>query len=159
MEKTMRSGKKQSHRNSTYNKALRVLGNMRRTGKRVNAAAREEHMDPRTVRKYVGTELRARNGRVEPTKGDGRTRRMLIPTALGNSPIKVRGSKQASLLGKYMSAVGQYLRTGETEALKAFEGRTISGNPLITDPQTLTALAQAGSLELDRIYALPGASS
>src|SRR6266571_6779906 len=154
----MRSGKKQSHRNSTYNKALRVLANMRRTGKRLNAAAQEEHMDPRTVRKYVGAELRGGTGRTKPTKSDGRNRRMLIPTALGTSPVKVRGSKRASLLGRYMSAVGQYLRTGDTDGLKEFDGKTISGNPLITDPLTLTALAQAGSLELDRIYALPGAS-
>jgi hypothetical protein len=84
---------------------------------------------------------------------------MLVPTALGVSPVKVRGSKQASLLGKYMSAVGKYLRSGDIEALKEFEGKAISGNSLITDPQVLTALAQAGSLELDRIYALPGAAS
>lgn len=157
----MRNGKKQRHRQSTYNKALRVLGNMRRTGKPLNAAAREEHMDPRTVHKYLRGELRGKgaSGRTNPTKSDRRTRRMLIPTALGASPVKVRGSKQASHLGKYMSAVGQYLRTGDTEALKEFDGRTISGNPLITDPQTLTTLAQAGSLQLDQIYALPGASS
>jgi hypothetical protein len=146
---------------TTYNKALRVLGNMRRTGKPLNAAAREEHMDPRTVRKYLRAELRGKgeSGRTKPTKSDRRTRRMLIPTALGTSPVKVRGSKRASLLGKYMSAVGRYLRTGDTDGLKEFDGKTISGNPLITDPQTLTTLAQAGSLHLDRIYALPGASS
>lgn len=158
----MKKGRKiLRRRTSTYNKALRVLGNMRRTGKPLNAAAREEHMDPRTVRKYVRAELKGRGkqGRTRPTKNDRRTRRMLVPTALGTSPVRVRGSKQASLLGKYMSAVGQYLRTGDTEALKEFGGKSVSGNPLITDPQTLTALAQAGSLQLDQIYALPGAAS
>jgi hypothetical protein len=158
----MRNGKnKRVKSGKTYNKALRVLGNMRRTGKPLNAAAREGHMDPRTVRKYLGPELRGRrgNGRTKPTKSDRRARPMLMPTALGTAPVKVRGSKQASLLGKYMSAVGQYVRTGDTEALKEFDGKTISGNPLITDPQTLTVLAQAGSLQLDQIYALPGASS
>jgi len=156
----MQKGKTQRLKHSTYNKALRVLGNMRRTGKPLNAAAREEHMDPRTVRKYLGTELKGRgHGRLRPSKNDRRSRRMLVPTALGVSPVKVRGSKQASLLGKYMSAVGRYLRTGDTESLKDFEGKSISGNPLITDPQTLTALAQAGSLQIDQIYALPGASS
>jgi hypothetical protein len=156
----MRNGKTHRFRQSTYNKALRVLGNMRRTGKPLSAAAREQHMDARTVRKYLGTELKARGqGRAHPTKSDKRLRKMLVPTALGVSPVKVRGSKQASLLGKYMSAVGKYLRSGDIEALKEFEGKAISGNSLITDPQVLTALAQAGSLELDRIYALPGAAS
>jgi len=156
----MRKGKTQRLRHSTYNKALRVLGNMRRTGKPLTAAAREERIDPRTVRKYLGTELKGReHGRLRPSKNDKRSRRMLVPTASGVSPVKVRGSKQASLLGKYMSAVGQYLRSGDTESLKNFEGKSISGNPLITDPETLTALAQAGSLQLDQIYALPGSAS
>jgi len=156
----MRNGKTQRFRQSTYNKALRVLGNMRRTGKPLNAAAREEHMDARTVRKYLGSELKTRRqGRARPTRSDKRLRKMFVPTALGVSPVRVRGSKQASLLGKYMSAVGKYLRTGEIETLKEFEGKAVSGNSLITDPQLLTALAQAGSLELDGIYALPGAAS
>lgn len=158
----MKNGKKKrSNKQQVYNRALRVLANMRRTGAPLNAAAREEHMDPRTVRKYLGSELRTKRGnrQTKPTKNDRRTRRMLIPTALGNSPIRVHGSKQASALGKYMSAVGQYLRTGDTEALKEFDGKSISGTPLITDPQTLTSLGEAGSLQLDQIYALPEASS
>ena len=58
-----------------------------------------------------------------------------------------------------MSAVGQYLRTGKTEALHEFEGQSIAGHPLITDPDTLSSLAQAGALQLDEIYALPESSS
>jgi hypothetical protein len=113
------------------------------------------------VRKYLRTELRKPAGHKgpRPTKADRRTRHMLIPTALGNVPIVVRGSRQASRLGRYMSAVGKYLRTGETGALEEFEGKSIGGHRLITDPETLSSLAQAGALELDQIYALPAASS
>jgi hypothetical protein len=57
-----------------------------------------------------------------------------------------------------MSAVGKYLRTGETGALSEFEAKSIAGHRLITDPETLSALAQAGALELDRIYAVPAVS-
>src|SRR5437899_2045678 len=101
----MKNGKRRrGYKQTTYNKALRALANMRRTGVPLNAASREEHIDPRTVRKYLGSELRTRTrGRTKPTKNDRRARRMLVPTALGNSPITVRGSKQASLLGRYMS--------------------------------------------------------
>jgi len=120
----------------------------------LTAAAREEQIDPRTVRKYLKTEMR---GRGKPTKADRRKRNMLVPTSLGNAPVTLRGSKQASELGKYMSAVGKYLRTGNVEALARFEGKSIGGHPLITDPDLLSSLAQAGALTLDEIYALPEA--
>jgi hypothetical protein len=132
---------------------------MRRTGRSLTAAAREEHIDPRTVRKYLGAELRTYQGQHTPTKADRRRRTMLVPTALGTSPIAVRGSKQASKLGKYMSAVAKYLRTGDTGGLEQFQDASIGTTPLITDPDTLSSLAQAGSLQLDEIYAAPGVSS
>jgi hypothetical protein len=84
---------------------------------------------------------------------------MLVPTAVGNAPVTIRGSKQASELGKYMSAVGKYLRTGDVEGLGKFEGKSIGGHALITDPDLLSSLAQAGALTLDEIYAIPEASS
>ena len=92
-------------------------------------------------------------------KPDRRKRKMRIVTQLGMAPITVPGSTQASQLGRYMSAVGQFLKSGKTEALEDFEGKVIAGHPLITDPDTLSSLAQAGALELDQIYALPESSS
>jgi lambda repressor-like predicted transcriptional regulator len=152
-----RRGKKRD----TYNRALHVLARMRRTGLTLTAAAREEHIDPRTVRKYLGTELRGPRlkRKVRPTKGDRRRRDMLIPTALGTSPVVVRGSKQATQLGRYMAAVGKYLHTGDSDSLDEFRGKSIGGHLLITDPDTLSSLAQAGALQLDEIYALPESSS
>lgn len=129
---------------------------MRRTGVSLTAAAKEEHIDPRTVRKYLKGELRSRG---KATKADHRKRDMLVPTTLGNAAVTVRGSNQASELGKYMSAVGKYLRTGDVEALANFEGKSVGGHPLITDPELLSSLAQAGALTLDEIYAVPEASS
>jgi hypothetical protein len=84
---------------------------------------------------------------------------MLIPTTIGNAAVTVRGSKLASQLGKYMSAVGKYLRTGDAETLGRFEGKSIAGHALITDPDLLSSLAQAGALTLDEIYASPEASA
>jgi hypothetical protein len=134
---------------------------MRHAGESLTAAAREEHVDPRTVRKYLGHQLRKSGpGKpYRPTKADRMSRRMLVPSATGPSPIIVRGSKEASRLGRYMSAVGKYVRTGETAALEKFEGQSISGHRLITDPEMLSSLAQAGALTLDEIYAMPESSS
>lgn len=153
----MRNGKRRRGKGQkAYHRALHVLARMRRTGSSLTVAAREEHIDPRTVRRYLSTELR-KHGKA--TKGDRRKRDMLVPTAVGNAPVTVRGSKQASELGKYMSAVGKYLRTGDVEGLGKFEGKSIGGHPLITDPELLSSLAQAGALTLDEIYATPEASS
>lgn len=156
----MRNGNRRRGKKDTYNRALHVLARMRRTDATLTAAAREEHIDPRTVRKYVGAELRGiTKGEVQPTKADWRVRNMLVPTAKGVAPASIRGSKQASQLGRYMSAVGKYLITGDASGLEEFEGQSIAGHNLITDPDTLSSLAQAGALELDRIYAPPESSS
>jgi hypothetical protein len=157
----MRNGKvKRFKRASAYNRALHVLARMRRTGETLTAASREEHVDPRTVRKYVGAELRGlAEGRTQATKADRRKRNMLIPTALGPTPIVVRGSKEASRLGRYLAAVGKYLQTGDTTALSELEGMRVADHSLITDPETLNILAQAGALQLDEIYAVPESSS
>jgi hypothetical protein len=143
-------------------RSLHVLARMRRTGDSLAAAAREEHIDPRTVRKCLGVDLRGiTDGEIQPTKADRRRRNMLIPTSQGTEPIAIRGSEEASRLGRYMSAVGQYLKTGNIDALQEFEGQSIGSDhrPLITDPTTLDRLAQSGSLQLDSIYALPESSS
>jgi hypothetical protein len=158
----MRNGKKTRERiQETYNRALHVLARMRRTDATLTAAAREEHIDPRTVRKYLASELRGirEEGRTLPTKSDRRRRDMLIPTMEGMSPEPVHGSEEASRLGRYMAALSKHLRTGDTDVLREFEGQSIAGHLLITDPEQLSALAQAGALQLDEIYALPEASS
>jgi hypothetical protein len=153
----MRNGNgRRGNKRDTYNRSLHVLARMRRTGASLTAAAREEHIDPRTVRKYLKADLR---GRGKATKADRRHRDMLIPTTSGNAPVTVRGSKQASQLGKYMAAVSKYLRSGDVEGLAAFEGKSISGHALITELGLLSSLAQAGALSLDEIYAVPEASS
>jgi hypothetical protein len=58
-----------------------------------------------------------------------------------------------------MSAVGKFLRTGDTRPLTKFKGKTIAGHGLITDPDMLSSLAQAGALQLEEIYAMPEQSS
>lgn len=153
----MRNGsRRRGNKQDTYNRSLHVLARIRRTGASLTAAAKEEHIDPRTVRKYLKAELR---GRGKATKADRRRRDMLVPTTIGNAPVTVRGSKQASQLGRYMSAVSKYLRTGDVDALAEFEGQSVAGHLLITDPDMLSSLAQAGALTLDEIYAVPEASS
>jgi hypothetical protein len=157
----MRKGKSNIRSKSqTRDRALHVLARMRRKGMTLSAASHEERMDPRTVRKYLGAELRRQDkSRPQPTKTDRLRRDMLIPTSQGAETFTIRGSAEASRLGRYMSAVGKYFHTGDTDALEEFAGQSIAGHRLITDPSTLNHLAAAGSLQLDSIYALPESSS
>jgi len=84
---------------------------------------------------------------------------MYVPTSRGKVPATIRGSKQASQLGRYLATVGNFLRTDKTDGLSEFEGVVIANHTLITDPETLRALAQAGALQLEDIYATPETSS
>jgi len=135
-------------------RALAALARMRREKLSRQAAARAEHTDPRTMQRYVRSALRQDRprGRYRATKGDNFRRDLQIPTALGMVSVKVRGSRQAAILGRYMNALGKNLR-GDTEALKEFEGVKIAGHQLIIDPDTLAALASPGALDIDSLYA------
>jgi hypothetical protein len=69
----------------------------------------------------------------------------------------VRGSKQASTLGSYWAALQTYLKTGNSDALRKFAGKTIrddSGNliPLITDLNELKRQGYAGVLRFESLY-------
>ena len=54
----MRNGnRRRGNKGETYNRSLHVLARMRRTGTSLTAAAREERIDPRTVRKHLRADL------------------------------------------------------------------------------------------------------
>ena len=95
--------------------------------------------------------LRNRNRHWE----DRQTRNLRMLTELGFEPTAIRGSRQASRLARYTNAVGHFYRTGDVERLREFSGQKINGRALITDPEVLTELAQAGELELQELYVHP----
>ena len=96
--------------------------------------------------------------RARKTKVDRQARRMKVLTDQGFEPTVIRGSKQAKVLASYTSAVGYFLRTGDSERLDEFEGLEIAGRSLITDPQKLIVLARAGELDLHELYVHPDQS-
>src|SRR5713226_9307620 len=130
------------------NRALHVLARIRRTGALLSAASREEHIDPRTVRKYVGSQLHRDGPDLLP-------REMFLITALGPVPVSVRGSVAASQLGKHAAAVQHFLRTGDSSALAEFQGKRVGNHDLIVDTQLLSTLAEAGALRSQDLYVPP----
>jgi hypothetical protein len=66
-------------------------------------------------------------------------------------------SRSASLIGRYMSAVGQFLSTNDASALAEFEGRGVKdshGNvyKFETDPNVLYKLSSAGGEPFEDVY-------
>jgi hypothetical protein len=108
-----------------YRRALEALSLMR-SGSYLSDAARAALTSPRTVKKYAGSALvREESGRYSVKASDRLSRRLRFLTSSGQIAITVRGSKVASKIATYWAAVDQYLKTGDTERLTAFRGKSV----------------------------------
>jgi hypothetical protein len=139
-------------------RALAALALMRRDHLSLAEACRLEHIKLSTFLRHAGSAVRQDKpgGRYRATAGDRFRRDLQIPTALGPTRVPVYGSKAASKLSKYANAINRYLRTGDTSQLRPFKGKALKVGgqriELITDPSTLSSLAQAGALRIDQLY-------
>lgn len=152
-------------REKTRKRALRALSLMRRENLSLAQACRLEHIKPKTFLGHVGSAVSQDRpgGRYRAKQGDTFRRELRIPTALGEITVPVRGSKAAAKIARYQNAVGEYLRTGRVSKLNAFKGKTIKVRgqriDFVTDPTTLTDLANAGALQFDQLYAAIGGAA
>jgi hypothetical protein len=80
---------------------------------------------------------------------------MRILTRDGVEDVELRTSEARSAVGSYWNAVQHFLSTGEVEALDPYQGTTINGRRLLTDPDEIERLARIGELDLDDIYQEP----
>jgi hypothetical protein len=130
-----------------------------RVGASRRQAARKFDLDPRTVRQRAPSALRKlRNGRWVARPNDRLLRILVIPERKGLREIGVRDSRQASLLGKYWTAVERYRDTGDALALREFRGKHIidaTGKRVrfLTDRRALDRLGSAGVLSFESLYA------
>lgn len=143
--------------------AFEVLSLMRRDDLDLTAAIRaHNHANPperisrEAARKYVGSALIEKKGKLVAKPYDRLLRVMHFPTPTGAIELEVRDSRSASRLAAYNNAVRTFLLTGEDRALRQFRGKEIrSGKrsyPFITDAETLIRLDQVGELRFDSIY-------
>jgi hypothetical protein len=136
---------------------------MRRSGLSLTKAARLERVKPRTVLRYVGKAV-YRSGPNKPwkaTKTDRLSAKMMILTEQGPTFDVVRSSIERTRLARYDIAVRKW-RVGEDGAeheLLAFKGQTVAGHVLITDPDVLIRLEEAGQLDFDNLYYSVGGGS
>lgn len=136
-------------------RALHVLARTRR-GESLSQAARVEHIKPATVRKYLRRHFHQHGSskRWKPTKSDRLTAQMTVLTPLGPTTVSVRGSRERTRLGRYDTVLRKW-RLGDPTAateLRAFDGLTVGGQPLIADVKLLTTLEDAGELDFDNLY-------
>jgi hypothetical protein len=148
---------------TTDPRVLQALRLMRRDGISASAASRHEKMKLNTFRRSAGKYLH-RSGPGKPWKArsqDELAVSMTVLTSLGPITVVVHNSRERKLLGQYNLALRMF-RAGEdgaAAALKAFEGKTVGGQALITDPDLLILLEEAGQLDFDTLYASFGSAS
>jgi hypothetical protein len=133
-------------------KGLRILND---TGD-FSVAARAIRVSPKKFKRTAKRKglIHKRNGRWKVVAA--LPRRIAIFTEGKQLAITVR-SKTSSLIGKYNSAVGQFLRTNKLQVLSEFKGVTVKdingkSHPLETDANALYRLASAGGETFHEIY-------
>lgn len=128
-----------------------------RHGASISRAARENGVTPRTIKRYVGAALvqDRPGGRIRPTKSDNLVRYLQIPGPDGPIEITARGSRAASEVAKYKSAVNRFLR-GDRTALADWHGKKLAGVELITAGNILIDQAEKGLLPYALYRSLSG---
>ncbi len=122
-------------------------------------ASREFGLDPRIVTRLGKSALRKRaNGQYVAKRSDKLLRILAIPTTDGTREIAIRGSHEATTLGKYWAAVQKYLQTGDWSALNKLRRKYVidaSGKriSLLKDLAELDRLGSAGVLSFESLYA------
>lgn len=140
-------------RNGVPNRVVTVLARMRRGGESLSQAARAEHTTPRTVRKWVGNQLkRSTSGSYSVTAGDTLKRELNVLGYHGYERAVVRSFKQAHLASEHLIAISRFLRTGDARLVRPFRGKRVGGVRLLTDLDRIREFAEAGLVKLDSLY-------
>ncbi len=138
-------------------KSLDVLSKVR-NGMSLTKASKKLHTSPETVLKYTGA-FRKVDGKWIAKSQDRMSRVMHIYENCKQSWIEVRDSRTASKIGKYNTAVNEFLRTDNADVLRPFKRPFKDANGKLhyfeTDPVKLYEIAeQQEEPEFFEIYKL-----
>jgi hypothetical protein len=142
-----------------WNRVGHVISKMETAGISLPRASREFGLGSSKVVRLSGDALRKlANGRYAVNTNNSLLRVLVLPTPEGLKEIAVRGSKEASLIGRYWAAVQKYLETGDASALQKIRRNTITDADgkrirLIKDLTELERLGSAGVLSFETLYA------
>ena len=136
-------------------KSLDVLRKVR-NGRSLSKTSRELHIKPETVIKHTNAFIKSKRKWI--AKSQDRISRVMSIYENGKQEwIEIRDSRTASKIGKYNSAVNQFLSTGDEDVLKPFEKpfRDAKGelHYFETDQDKLNEIAESQEdLEFYEIY-------
>jgi hypothetical protein len=143
-----------------WDKVISVISEMRKDEKlSLQKASKEAGISPSTVKRWGGSALQKRpSGRWVPKRVDNLLRILRMPAPDGMRDIGVRGLRKATLLSNYWAAVHGYLETGNRSGLEEFRGKYLNAADgekvlLLTEPEELDRLGNAGVLSFESIYA------
>lgn len=149
----VRKAHKRSISDAKLERALTVLSNT----KSIRAAARSIRVSQEKLKRSASRQrLIRKNGKEWKVVG-GLQRRMLVYSDGRQLILTLPGIKTARFVGKYMAAVGRFLRTNQIKHIKPFAGLTFrdaSGKryPFETNPNALYRLASASDASFEAIY-------
>jgi hypothetical protein len=133
-------------------KALHAGGNLQR-------AARDNHISAERLKKYLADRGLARRVGRKWQITDTRRREMTVLSAGRAQNLILKNFENASLNGRHLAAVGQFLESNDAQLLIPFEGQSVidaSDVPHIfeTDPNILYRIAQSGGEVYEQVYRL-----
>src|SRR2546426_8513226 len=107
-----------------YEDSIEVL-NLLRHGTSIRKASQMVGISIPTIKKYVRPALRIKNNQFVARKNDSLLRKMTMYEDGRQVFIQIRGSKKASVIGKYHSAIAKLVDTHNPNNLKLFGKITI----------------------------------
>ncbi len=160
-----RSGERHSSASAStprYDPRLEMGVKEMRKGKSLKASARSAHVAPERLRHYAQeTGVVHKERRRWVVKDDRRPRQVPVFSGGRAHEIVVAGYAEAELVGRYMAAVGEFLRTNDASNLRPFVGELVmdvNGRPYLleTRPNTLYRLNNSGIEPFEQIYRIVG---
>jgi hypothetical protein len=140
-----------------YSRQLEAGFRAIREGKTLSAAARQIHVSPERLRRYLEAQgIAERRGGRWIALNEQRTRRMLLYARGGARTVEVSRA-QASDVGSFMAAVGEFLASNDPTFLDPYDGRGIADirgkfYQFETDPNALYRLAHTGTESFEQVY-------
>jgi hypothetical protein len=140
-----------------YSRQLEAGYRAIRDGKSLTAAAKEIHVSPERLRRYLrGQAIAERRGRRWVALPDTRSRRVLMYSN-GRARTVTVDLEESRYVGAYMSAVSRFLRTNDAAHLTWFRGQGVTDirgalHLFETDPNTLYRLAHTGDETFEQVY-------
>jgi len=117
----------------------------------------EYRLDTRTAHKYLAAELKTDPGsrRVYANKARRPVLVLMFPTRLGDVPIRTRSPRNATTLSQFFNDRSKLLRgkLSADEFKAKWQGKRVAGQEVLADPSEIFAMANAGLLKLDTLYA------